>query len=188
MANVIVSVWLSPTARWHPGAEPQGPESGVTSVSPAGVVSVTTTLSASEGPRLVTTIVYVILVPGDAVGGPVFVRLKSASAVSAMLADGVLFAGLRSGTPAGVVTVAVFERVPGGVFAGSAPVTVNVAPPPTGRLTLADSAPTPAAGQEEAPAFGTHVHRIPVSAGVVPGSVTVAPLTALGPALATTIR
>src|SRR2546425_20401 len=86
-------------------------------------------------------------------------------------------------TPAGAVTVAVFTI-------GLAPpvtvaVAVNVAVPPASRLMLALRLPLPLAGQLE-PADAAHVQVTPET---WPGklSVTVAPVTALGPALLTTI-
>ena len=65
------------------------------------------------------------------------------------------------------------------------PVSVKVAVPSTRRFTLASMAPVPEAGHEE-PAEAAQVQVTPVrSGGGV--SVTVAPVTALGPALPTTI-
>src|SRR5882762_2360173 len=86
-------------------------------------------------------------------------------------------------TPAGAVTVAVFTI-------GVAPpmtvaVAVNVAVPPASRLTLAFRLPLPLAGQLE-PADAAQVHVTPDTwAGKL--SVTVAPMTPLGPTLLATI-
>ncbi len=87
-------------------------------------------------------------------------------------------------TPAGAAIVAVLLSVPV-ADADSVAVSVNVAVPPTGRFTEALMLPLPEAGQVPPPA-PTQVHVAPVSAtGSV--SATVAPVTALGPALDATI-
>src|SRR2546426_51771 len=85
--------------------------------------------------------------------------------------------------PAGAAIDAVLVIVP------EAPVTValavNVAVPPANRLTAALRLPLPLAGQLD-PAEAAHVHATPETwAGKL--SVTVAPTTALGPALLATI-
>src|SRR2546425_100546 len=85
-------------------------------------------------------------------------------------------------TPAGAVTVATLVIVPVPVTVAAA---VNVAVPPARRSTAALRLPLPLAGQLE-PAEAAHVHVTPLSwAGKL--SVTVAPVTALGPALVATI-
>src|SRR2546429_4747132 len=84
--------------------------------------------------------------------------------------------------PAGAVTLAVLPIVPVPVTVA---VTVNVAVPPLVRSTSAFTLPLPLAGQAE-PTEATHVHVGLVScAGKT--SLTVAPTTALGPALLATI-
>src|SRR5438876_961471 len=84
--------------------------------------------------------------------------------------------------PAGAVTVAVLLIVPDPLAVA---VTVNVAVPPLVRSTSAFTLPLPLAGQAE-PTEATHVHvglvRCPANT-----SLTVAPTTALGPALLATI-
>src|SRR5438132_41794 len=85
-------------------------------------------------------------------------------------------------TPAGAVTVATLVSVPAPVTGA---VAVKVAVPPASRLTLAFKFPLPLAGQLD-PAEAAHVHVTPLScAGKT--SLTVAPATALGPALRATI-
>src|SRR5437016_5569800 len=85
-------------------------------------------------------------------------------------------------TPAGAVTVATLVSVPVPVTVA---VAVKVAVPPTSRLMLAFRLPLPLAGQLD-PADAAHVQVTPVSwAGNA--SLTVAPVTALGPALLATI-
>src|SRR6266576_3679035 len=81
--------------------------------------------------------------------------------------------------PAGAVIVAVFVIVPEPAM--TVVVTVNVAVPPLKRSTSAVTLPLPLAGQAE-PADATQVHVGLVNcAGKM--SLTVAPTTALGPAL-----
>ena len=98
------------------------------------------------------------------------------------LSDALLFPA-GSLVPAGAVTVAVFVIVP--EPAVTVAVAVNVAVPPLSRLMLALTSPLPLAGQVE-PAEATQVHVTPETcAGKT--SLTVAPVTALGPALLATI-
>ena len=85
--------------------------------------------------------------------------------------------------PTGAVTVAVLLIVP--EPAVTVAVAVKVAVPPTSRLTGALMFPEPLAGQLD-PAEAAQVQVTPEScAGML--SVTVAPVTALGPALLATI-
>ena len=85
-------------------------------------------------------------------------------------------------TPTGAVTVATFVIVPVPVAVA---VAENVAVPPASRLIAALMLPLPLAGQLD-PAEATQVQVPPEScAGKL--SVTVAPVTALGPALLATI-
>src|SRR5947208_1110747 len=85
--------------------------------------------------------------------------------------------------PAGAVTVAVFVIVP--ELAVTVAVAVNVAVPPLSRLTPAFKLPLPLAGQVD-PADATHVH-VTLATWTGKLSVTVAPVTVLGPALLATI-
>src|SRR2546422_7698908 len=86
-------------------------------------------------------------------------------------------------TPAGAVMVAVFVIVP--EPAVTVAVAVKVAVPPASRSTAALRLPLPLAGQLD-PAEAAQVHVTPLTwAGKL--SVTVAPITALGPALLATI-
>src|SRR5882762_2838693 len=108
--------------------------------------------------------------------------LRSAVGVMTVLLSVAALLPAGSLVPAGAVTVAVFVIVP-------VPVTVavarNVAVPPLRRLTLAFRLPLPLAGQVD-PAEATHVQAtLATWAGKL--SVTVAPVTALGPALLATI-
>ena len=96
----------------------------------------------------------------------------------------VLFAGAGSVTPAGTVATAVLATDAGAPAARVAG-TVNVAVPPASRLTVVEILPVPPLAQDD-PALATHVQLPNVSpAGAV--SVTVAPVTASGPLLVTTI-
>lgn len=149
-------------------------------------VSATVAPVAFAGPALVTTIVYVVDVPGAYVGEPsVFVMPKFMLKIGVSVSVAVLLAGAGSETVAGVFTEAVLTRLP--VAAGlTFALTVNVTEAPTGRLMAVLMLPLPLAGHEP-PAAPVHVHVIPERlAGNV--SITVAPVTAFGPlALRTTI-
>src|SRR6267378_2561089 len=107
--------------------------------------------------------------------------LRSAVGVMTVLLSVALLLPAGSLVPAGAVTVAVFVIVPVPVTVA---VAVNVAVPPLSRLTLAFRLPLPLAGQLE-PAEAAHVHvTLATWAGKL--SLTVAPTTALGPALLAT--
>src|SRR5882762_5149683 len=109
--------------------------------------------------------------------------LRSAVGVMTVLLSVALLFPAGSLVPAGAVTLAVFVIVP--EPAVTVPVAVNVAVPPLKRFTLADRLPLPLAGQLE-PADAAQVHvTLATWAGKL--SVTVAPTTALGPALLATI-
>ena len=107
---------------------------------------------------------------------------RSELSVIVSLSVAELLAVGESVTPAGAVTVATFVIVPVPVTVA---VAVNVAVPPASRLTAALMLPLPLAGQLD-PADAAQVQAPPEScAGKL--SVTVAPVTALGPALLATI-
>jgi hypothetical protein len=112
----------------------------------------------------------------------VFVIDRSAVGVMTVFASVALLFPGASVTPTGAVIVAVFVIVPVPVAVA---VTVKVAVPPLRSSTEALMSPVPLAGQTE-PALAEQVHVAPESsAGIT--SVTVAPVTALGPALLATI-
>src|SRR4029077_13810984 len=100
-----------------------------------------------------------------------------APSVSLSVAE--LLAGVGSVTPAGAVTVAVFESVPVAA-AAIAQLAVYVALPPEGRFTVSLMLPPPDAVQVPLPA-PRHVHVQVSEAGNV--SATVAPVASPGPAL-----
>jgi hypothetical protein len=147
----------------------------------AGSVSATVAPVTALGPALLATIVYVTDPPGVAVVTPsVLVIDRSALAFNVSVSVALLLPGVGSVTPAGAVTVAVFDSEPvalGLMFA----MTVYVTLPPTGRLTVALMLPEPLAVHVPPPA-PTHVHEsLVIAAGNV--SATVAPVALLGPAL-----
>src|SRR5438093_828250 len=96
-----------------------------------------------------------------------------------------LFARLGSVIPPGGVTVAVFDRVPEALML-SVPVAVNVTVLPEMRFTIWLMFPEPLGAPQLEPAEAVHVQVIVVSAAGK-GSVTIAPVTRLGPALVTAI-
>src|ERR1044071_2337348 len=77
-----------------------------------GIVSLTTTLAAVDGPRLVTVIVKVtLLVNGVEPGTAILENAKSASGLTVVFTDAVLFAGTVS-VPAELVMLTMFETAP----------------------------------------------------------------------------
>ena len=113
----------------------------------------------------------------------VLVMLRSAVDVMTVLLSVALLLPAGSLVPAGAVIVAVFVIVP--EPAVTVAVAVNVAVPPLRRLTKALRLPLPLAGQLE-PADAAQVQVTALNcAGKT--SLTVAPTTALGPALLATI-
>src|SRR5436305_343600 len=114
----------------------------------AGKLSATLAPTASDGPPLPTTIVYVSDDPGTCNVLPsVFVtaRLELSVIVSVSVAE--LFVSGLSLTPAGAATVAVFTSDPvADDF--TVPPTVNVAVPPETRFTDTEMLPVPEPGHE----------------------------------------
>ena len=117
----------------------------------------------------------------------VLLSVSSTDGLSVSLSVAVLFARFGSVKPLGAVIVAVFESVPVAAAAIVA-VTVYVSVPPVGILTVSAILPLPleACVVSTAPPVATTVY---VSDAMPAGkvSVTVAPVTALGPAFEATI-
>ena len=89
-----------------------------TNVRREGVGSVTVVLTASPGPTFTIVMLYVMLVPGLAVDGPLFAIERSAfCSTVAAVADELLLDGTGSVVPALAVAVLVIE-------AGGEPATV----------------------------------------------------------------
>ncbi len=124
--------------------------------------------------------------PGDALLGPVLVIARSAIALMVSgpsVAE--LLTAFGSGIVDGAVTVTVFDRVPVALLAICA-TNVNVAVPFGARLTVVPILPDPLAEAQLEPAEARQDHEALVMiAGSV--SLTVAPDTALGPLLVTTM-
>ena len=90
----------------------------------AGIVSATVAPVTKLGPALVTTIVYVIPIPGMYVALPsVFVICRSACGTDVSVSAAVLLPGAGSVVPTGALIVAVFTRFPVAV-GDTVPVTV----------------------------------------------------------------
>src|SRR6202142_1687884 len=98
------------------------PPEALTKVTLAGRASVTTTLPALEGPRLVTEIVYVTLLEARTLAGPVLLMATSATGVTVVI-TGRLVLLVRLGSPVGVLTLAMLVRLP---EAGAVTVTVTL--------------------------------------------------------------
>ncbi len=188
MWKTEVMVAVAPGAsvpRGHGNAVRQAPLFEV-NVRPVGVGSCTATPTAVEGPTLVTTVVNVMSLP--TIAEPelaVLLTCTSAEAAMAVVSVAVSFPGTGSVVPAGGATVAVLARVPMASGA-TVPVATKVADAPAGRSTVVAMGPEPLAVPQTPPSVALHVHVTPVStAGNV--SLTGAPVTVLGPALATVI-
>jgi hypothetical protein len=122
------------------------------------------------------------VLPGTTDADPVAEISTSAEGTSASVAVALLFPA-GSLVPTGAATVAVFAIVPV-ALAEMVPVAVKVTVPPLSTFTLAARSPLPLAAGQAEPALAEQVQVTPVSvAGKM--SVTVAPVTALGPALPT---
>lgn len=116
----------------------------------------------------------------------VLVMVRSAVGVSESVSLAELFPGFGSTVPFGTTTDAALVTVPVAVLE-TFTVSLNVAEPPTARLTaLLLMLTTPLDSLQLEPEEAVHVHETIVSgAGKI--SLTVAPVTALGPALVTTM-
>ena len=155
---------------------------------PAGMVSVTTTACASDGPSLAATRVQLTCSPAKAAVGPVLVSDTSADAPTGVL----LLAWLSVGSGSGVVacTLAVLTRVGATVDAATVAETatwiggvVGVVSPTGGNWQVTVVVPSVAGSRVQA-APPTTVAEMPVSpAGRV--SVTTAPCAMDGPVLDT---
>src|SRR4029077_9040936 len=114
----------------------------------------------------------------------VLVIARSATRLTVSVSVALLLPGVGSVTPAGAATVAVLAIEPVALPAPLA-LTVNVAVPPLSRLTNTEMLPLPLAGQlEPADAAQVQVPKVRPDGAV---SVTVAPVTALGPLLVATM-
>lgn len=159
-------------------------------LNPADKVSVTAAPTTALGPPLETTMVYVTRPPAempDTLSVLVTDRLDVVTIVSVSVA--VLFAKFGSSIPA-EETFAVFVSDPDAVEATLPLVVVNVTVLPTGKLTVRLMLPLPVpAPPQVAPPVIEHVQLIVPASGDGVGklSVTVAPATASGPALLTTM-
>src|SRR5262245_47468826 len=171
----------------HAAPVPLGVQVQVKLASGAGRASFTCALVTSEGPALVTTIVYVRGAPGTyGLGVLALLMVRFACGPAALVSVALLFSGNRSATPAGGVTVAVFVNVPV-VAAGTVPVTVNVAVVPTGSVTSASMFPPPDVVPHCAPVpLAAHV-QVKLTSGAGRASCTCALVTSDGPAFLTTM-
>jgi hypothetical protein len=159
-----------------------------TNVVFAGVLSVTLTVCASLGPRLLAVMVKVTSVFGAVVGGAVFVTARSALVTTVELTVDELFPAVVSGVP---VMLAVFEIVvPAAVDAGTLTVIANGVLAPAGMLvnvqvTVPDVAPGAGVVHENPePEVGVKLANA-VPAGTLSVSTTL--VATLGPAFVTVI-
>ncbi len=140
----------------------QPPFDGVTdtNVTPAGRVSATLTLLASDGPRLLTLRLYEIVPAALTAAGPVLTTDRSASGVTVVLTLALLLPG--TGSTVVVVAVAVLVIVP--PWFGAVTTIVKVVLEPTfqfGRVQLTEA--LPALVQVQPPLLGV------VDPNVTPG-------------------
>ena len=147
----------------------------LTNVRPGGVTSATVTAAASLGPVFVTTRVYEKLVPGVALGGPVFVMDRSADGgTTAVVTLALLLVLSPSATV--VVTLAVLRIEAAPYAVGTRNVETIVRVCPAGTVPSAHGNAV-----VQSPVLPTNVR----PAGV--GSDTVTPGASLGPWLRTRI-
>src|SRR5438105_8735568 len=107
----------------------------------AGRMSLTVAPVTLLGPLLLTTIVYVVEVPGVTVATPsVLVIERSATRLTVSLSVALLLPGIGSVTPAGAAMVAVLAIVPLALPATLA-LTVKVALPAVGSVRIAIPSP-----------------------------------------------
>jgi hypothetical protein len=139
------------------------------------------------GPAFDATIVYVVCVPGTS-EVTLFVLVIERSPIELIVSVSValLLPGAGSGTAPGGVTVAVLTSEPVAV-GNTDDVTVNVAVEPGARLTVVLIPPLPLGAAQLPPAEAAQVH-VAAPNFEERGSVTVAPLTALGPLFLTVIE
>src|SRR5439155_17788805 len=184
-ARFTVSLMLPLPLAVKPEAPPLPTAVKVSLPTLAGRMSLTVAPVTLLGPLLLTTIVYVVEVPGVTVTTPsVLVIERSATRLTVSLSVALLLPGVRSVTPTGAAMVAVLAMEPVALPATVA-LTVNVAVPPLSKFTLAEMLPLPLAGQLE-PTLATQLQLPNVRpAGAV--SVTVAPVAALGPLFVATM-
>src|SRR5262249_10864396 len=154
-----------------------------TNVSPGGVGSLTATLFADDGPPFVTVMVYVAVLPGTTLAGPVFVIARSARGVRRSLSVAEFGNGLP--VPGGTCVVTVLTSVPRASGA-TVPVSVKVATAFSGRSTVVSISFVPFGTAQLPPPAAVHVQvALGIPAGS--GSWTATPLTALGPRFVTVI-
>ena len=180
--NVTVSAMLpAPVAVHVPPPVPVHVQLGAT--SDVGRTSVTATPTASDGPALPATTVYVTGVPGTALTAPsVLVIDRSATGCNVSMSVAELLPGAGSVTPPGGATEAVLTRVPVDALEMST-VTWYVAWPP-GTSEIESTIEPPPEGVHDDPAVALHVQLIAV-APAGRASETAAPVTDDGPALVT---
>ena len=123
-----------------------------TKVTPAGSVSITDRLAASEGPLFTTTSEYATDPPATTSAGPVLVIARSAEAVTMVFATDVLLAGFGSAVVED--TDAVFDSDPAWFGAVTTIVIVGAVAPVAsdGRVQVTDTFPT-----------FEHVHPVPAA-------------------------
>src|SRR6187401_41416 len=126
-----------------------------------------------------------MLVPATALAGPAWVICRAAEGASSAEVVAVLLAGTGSVAPTGAATAAVLSSEPSAPDA-IRPVRVNVARSPASSVTVVARFPVPEGAAQLDPASATQVHAGATSA-TGNTSVTLAPVTGLGPVLVTTI-
>ena len=183
--SIISLIEPKPDAALHDAA-PVAAQVQLAPINAAGNESITWMRSICDGPGLVTTIVYVVEVPATIVATPSDLTIDtSPSPLTMVVSMAMLSALLGSVTPTGASTVAVLVTTPIWLIAIVASIT-NVADSPMARSTVVAMSPPPAADAHDELGKALHVHVTADNpAGIT--SVTVAPTTADGPLLVTTM-
>src|SRR4249919_1531887 len=125
------------------------------------------------------------LVPATALAGPLLVTWTSAEGASVTVLVAVLLVVSPSRAPAGAATVDVLTSRPV-AFPAIRPVTVNVARSPASSVTVVARLPVPEAAAQLDPGSAAQVQAGATSA-TGNRSLTLAPVTGLGPVLVTTM-
>ena len=146
--RLMLPMPLAPPPQVDPAVAAQDQAMRLTGV---GKASLTTAPATGFGPGLLATITYRTGLPGVIVVVlSVLVIDRSACGMIVSVSVALLSAGFGSVVPIGAVTVAVLASEPVAV-AASVAVTVMVALPPDGRLTVALTLPVPVAAAAGAP-------------------------------------
>jgi hypothetical protein len=182
--------WMSPTFVVPQAAPPCGlPQETLVAESPAETGSVTKAPSAADGPALLTTIVYVVVLPEIAVVIESVLVMETSAKSTLSTSVAVLLVESGSPTPLGGTIDAVLVIAPPGAVTLAA--TVNVRLAPLGNVPMTIPGPcikgTLVVGQTAPSVSLPHVTAVMLMPAAI-GSEKIAPSAADPPRLLTTIE